>query len=94
MIDKDYKEACGNLTDRARQRFEQVGKQIGGGKCEDILEQLGKGGSFGSLPKSADDVEFTEVKVNGDTATVKTKGDKQSTRFRKVEGDWKIDPSG
>jgi hypothetical protein len=91
--DKDFAKACSLLTDTTRQQLELLGKQlknVGKGGCKDVLDASDKAGAFANAPK-ADHLDFTEVKVKGNTATVRTKGDSQPTQFRKVGGKWKID---
>jgi hypothetical protein len=93
--DKDFTEACDLLTDQTKKQLEDLGKQLktakgSGGGCKEVLEASDKAGAFKNAGK-ADSLDFEEVKVDGDSATVKTKGDSEPTQFKKIGGEWKID---
>jgi hypothetical protein len=90
--DKDFGDACNLLTDKTKDQLEQLGKQLPNNKggCQGVLEASEKAGAFKNAPKG-DELDFEEVKVDGNSATVKTKGDDEPTNFTKVDGDWKVD---
>ncbi len=57
-----------------------------------MIKQVNEAGGLEGLPSNPDDIEFDKTEVNGDTATVKLKGDETGdTRMKKEDGEWKLD---
>jgi len=88
--DKDYGKACETITADARKALE--GAAPGDSGCEGVIKQVNEAGGLEGLPSNPDDIEFDKTEVNGDTATVKLKGDETGdTRMKKEDGEWKLD---
>ena len=82
--DKDVGAICGQVVSEAFEDQEQCKKQAD------------KEGSIGDLG-SVEDFEVSDIKVDGDTATAQIKAtvggetDEGPGKFRKVDGEWKLD---
>ena len=82
--DKDAGAICGQVVSEAFEDQEQCKKQAD------------KEGSIGELG-SVEDFEVSDIKVDGDTATAQIKAtvggetDEGPGKFRKVDGEWKLD---
>ncbi len=66
---------------------------------EDCEKRVDKEGLIGGL-ESVKDIEIRDIKVDGDSATAKIKAtlgdqtDEGPGKFRKVDGEWKLDLDG
>jgi len=88
--DKDYEKACEGVTEQVRLTFGNAA--TGGAGCEKVFQQANEAGGLEGLPTSPDELEFEKTEVNGDTATVRIKGDDTGdTTLRKEDGEWKLD---
>jgi len=82
--DKDVGAICGQVVSEAFEDQEQ---------CEKQADREGSIGDLGSV----EDLEVSEIKVDGDTATAQIKAtvggetDEGPGKFRKVDGEWKLD---
>ncbi len=82
--DKDVGALCGQVVSKAFKDEEQ---------CEKQADRKGSIGDLGSV----EDFEVSEIKVDGDTATAQIKAtvggktDEGPGKFRKVDGEWKLD---
>jgi hypothetical protein len=86
--DKDWDQVCELFSSKAKRQLEAAGALLGGKGCEDTI---GKAAAFAGDDDALDfgNVEATNVKVTGNTATADT-GD-ETTHYVKEDGDWKID---
>jgi hypothetical protein len=91
LADKDGKKACDQLSQDAKNQFEQAGQN-----CEDLLQL-----AFASISEEErnelKDIE-PDVSVDGDNATAKVpnigeEGDSE-IKLKKEDGDWKITDLG
>ncbi len=82
--DKDVGAICGQVVSEAFEDEKQ---------CEKQADREGSIGDLGSV----EDLEVSEIKVDGDTATAQIKAtvggetDEGPGKFRKVDGEWKLD---
>ncbi len=82
--DKDVGAICGQVVSEAFEDQEQ---------CEKQADREGSIGDLGSV----EDLEVSEIKVDGDAATAQIKAtvggetDEGPGKFRKVDGEWKLD---
>ncbi len=90
--EKDSEAVCQSFTDKALEdAFRQKGDEARK-RCADFIKQ-----SADQRAKEAEkDFEITEVKVDGDKASVKTKseGQESQAKLEKVDEEWKIADSG
>lgn len=90
--EKDSEAVCQSFTDKALEdAFRQKGDEARK-RCTDFIKE-----SADQRAKEAEkDFEITEVKVDGEKATVKTKseGQESQAKLEKVDDEWKIADSG
>jgi ketosteroid isomerase-like protein len=90
FADGDGKKACEQLTENAQKELQ---RQANTANCEDAIKKAGE--QIDQKTKDRlKDFEVRDIKVNGDTATVRTSvddGDDEPTRLRKVDGEWKLE---
>ena len=89
--DKDYEKVCDRFTDDVRKRLESGARKAGGGTCAELLRRFDKGGAIADRIGKPEDLKFERVTVEGDTATVEIKDERQPTRLVKERGQWKLD---
>jgi hypothetical protein len=91
LADKDGKKACDQLSEDAKNQFEEAGQ-----KCEDLLQL-----AFASISEEErnelKDID-PDVSVDGDNATAKVpnigEGGDSEIKLKKEDGDWKITDLG
>jgi hypothetical protein len=89
-LDKDWAEACAQITPEARKQLAQAGKVFGGdGGCEGTLKALVTRADQAEVKKQFENLDVKAVKVDGDKATVKVNG--ETTRLVKDGDDWLLD---
>ncbi len=90
--EKDAEAVCQSFTDKALEdAFRQKGDEARK-RCTEFIEK-----SADQRAKEAEkDFEITEVKIDGETANVRTKSDgmESSAKLEKVDDEWKIADSG
>ena len=89
--DKDYERVCDRFTDEVRKRLESGAREAGGGTCAELLQRFDKGGAIADRIGKPEDLKFETVTVEGDTATVEIKDEREPTRLVKERGQWKLD---
>lgn len=90
LLDTDGPKACALLTEAA---IEELTQQPEVAACEKAVD--GAGEPTDDDRENLEDPEVTDIEVDGDTATAQVTATGEEgesrTRFRRVDGDWKID---
>ena len=89
IVDKDWSEACDQITERAREELEKAGAVFGGEGCAGTLEAVVSQAPRDEVEKQFEDLDIKNVKVDGDEATVTVNGEK--TRVVKEGETWLLD---
>ncbi len=93
-VDKDWSGACDQLTDEAKKALSDAGELFGGKGCAGVLKAAISQLSPAELKKEFGDLKISNVKVDGDNATVKVNG--ENVRVVKQGEAWLLDfnPTG
>ncbi len=93
-VDKDWSGACDQLTDEARKALSDAGELFGGEGCTGTLKAAVGQLSPAERKKEFENLKISNVKVDGDNATVKVNG--ENVRVIKQGEAWLLDfnPTG
>lgn len=93
IAEGEYDEACSQLAASARRDVADYAAtqlpEVGSLDCEEVMGQI-----FSLIDEdqiaALEDVEVTEVTIDGDSAIAEVEGATEDARLRRVDGEWKF----